>query len=98
VIHVVGYLIVIGVLAGCTKKKHDAEFVFTHFQNSTGWDSDFVSWSVSLLAALYAYFSLDTATHFSEEIPNASVLVPRASKFTIHDSTRSNSRTNAERQ
>ncbi|KAM3427693.1 hypothetical protein MY4824_009283 [Beauveria thailandica] len=78
VIHVVGYLIVIGVLAGSTKEKHDATFVFTKFQNSTGWDSDFVSWSVGLLSALYAYFSLDTAAHFSEEIPRANVLVPRA--------------------
>ncbi|KAM3563821.1 hypothetical protein MY1884_001081 [Beauveria asiatica] len=43
VIHVVGYLIVIGVLAGSTREKHDATFVFTKFQNSTGWDSDFVS-------------------------------------------------------
>jgi len=64
-----------------TPHKHDAKFVFTEFQNNTGWDSDFVSWCVGLLAALYAYFSLDTATHFSEEIPNASVLVPRASKL-----------------
>ncbi|KAK7428038.1 hypothetical protein QQZ08_005470 [Neonectria magnoliae] len=78
VIHVVGYLIVIGVLAGTTDDKHDAEYVFTRFQNNTGWDSDFVSWSISLLSALYAYFSLDTATHYSEEISNASVLVPRA--------------------
>ncbi|KGQ12841.1 Choline transport protein [Beauveria bassiana D1-5] len=77
-IHVVGYLLVIGVLAGSTKEKHDATFVFTKFQNSTGWDSDFVSWSVGLLSALYAYFSLDTAAHFSEEIPRANVLVPRA--------------------
>ncbi|KAH6972373.1 GABA permease [Ilyonectria sp. MPI-CAGE-AT-0026] len=78
VIHVVGYFLVIGVLAGTTKDKHDAEYVFTHFQNNTGWDSDFVSWSVSLLAALYAYFSLDTATHYSEEIPDANIHVPRA--------------------
>ncbi|KAM3542963.1 hypothetical protein ARSEF1564_004101 [Beauveria bassiana] len=78
VVHVVGYLLVIGVLAGSTKEKHDATFVFTKFQNSTGWDSNFVSWSVGLLSALYAYFSLDTAAHFSEEIPRANVLVPRA--------------------
>ncbi|KAF7558184.1 hypothetical protein G7Z17_g129 [Cylindrodendrum hubeiense] len=78
VIHVVGYLIVIGVLAGTTNEMHDADYVFTHFQNNTGWDSDFVSWSISLLSALYAYFSLDTATHYSEEIPNANIHVPRA--------------------
>ncbi|ATY66323.1 GABA permease [Cordyceps militaris] len=78
VLHVVGYLVVIGVLAGYKKEKHDAAFVFTNFQNRTGWDSDFVAWSVGLLSALYAYFSLDTVTHFSEEIPRANVVVPRA--------------------
>lgn len=80
VIHVTGYFVLIGVLLGCSSNKHDAKFVFTDFQNHTGWDSNFVSWSVSLLAALYAFFSLDSASHFSEEIPRANVFVPRASK------------------
>ena len=71
-------------MAGLTEEKHDAKYVFTGFENGTGWDSDFVSWSVGLLSALYAYFSLDTATHFSEEIPRADVLVPRASKSQIY--------------
>ncbi|KFG77664.1 putative GABA permease [Metarhizium anisopliae] len=78
VIHVTGYFVLIGVLLGCSSNKHDAKFVFTDFQNHTGWDSNFVSWSVGLLAALYAFFSLDSASHFSEEIPRANVLVPRA--------------------
>ncbi|KEZ43123.1 hypothetical protein SAPIO_CDS5013 [Scedosporium apiospermum] len=78
VLHVVGYFVVIGILTGFTEEKHDAKYIFTHFQNSTGWDSDFVSWSIGLLAALYAYLSIDTAIHFSEEIPRANVLVPRA--------------------
>lgn len=81
VLHIAGYFVVIGVLAGCTSEKHDAAFVFTKFQNSTGWDSDFVSWCVGLLAALYAFFSLDSASHFSEEIERANVMVPRASEF-----------------
>jgi hypothetical protein len=78
--HVAGYIIVIAVLAACTPTKHDAQFVFTTFQNRTGWDNDFVSWSVSLLAALYAFFSLDSTSHFSEEIEKANIMVPRASK------------------
>ncbi|KAK7222318.1 hypothetical protein V2G26_010321 [Clonostachys chloroleuca] len=76
--HVAGYIVVIAVLAACTPIKHDAQFVFTNFQNRTGWDNDFVSWSVSLLAALYAFFSLDSTSHFSEEIEKANVMVPRA--------------------
>lgn len=80
VLHVIGYFVLIGVLAGCTPEKQSAKFVFADFQNSTGWDSDFVSWCVSLLAALYAFFSLDSVTHYAEEIDKADILVPRASK------------------
>ncbi|KAJ9149914.1 putative GABA permease [Pleurostoma richardsiae] len=78
VVHVVGYLITIGLLTGLTKNKHDATYVFTDFHSYTGWDNDFVSWSISLLSALYAFFSIDAAAHFAEEIPKANVAVPRA--------------------
>lgn len=80
-LHLTGYFVVIIVLAACTPEKQTAKFVFTDFQNHTGWDSDFVAWCVSLLAALYAFFSLDSASHYSEEIDRANVLVPRASKL-----------------
>lgn len=69
-----------GILLGYTNNKHNAKFVFTDFNNLTGWDSDFVSWSVSLLSALYAYLTIDTAVHFGEEIPRANVMIPRAGK------------------
>ncbi|XWX01641.1 hypothetical protein V2A60_009669 [Cordyceps javanica] len=78
VLHVVGFVVVIGVLLGFTKDKHDAAYVFTNFENHTGWNNNFVSWSIGLLSALYAYNSLDTVTHFCEEIPDANILVPRA--------------------
>ncbi|KAI4858694.1 putative GABA permease [Hypoxylon rubiginosum] len=78
VVHVIGYFLTIGVLTGTTKNKHDAAYVFTNFENYTGWDSNFVSWSVGLLSALYAFFSLDAAVHYSDEIPKANVVIPRA--------------------
>lgn len=75
-----------GILLGYTNNKHDAKFVFTDFNNLTGWDSDFVSWSVSLLSSLYAYLTIDTAVHFGEEIPRANVMIPRAGKtFLLSD-------------
>ncbi|KAJ4510869.1 hypothetical protein HRR75_005563 [Exophiala dermatitidis] len=77
-IHVVGYFVVIITLAVCTDNKHDAKYVFTNFENNSGWEQDGVAWCVSLLPALYAFFSLDTAAHYSEEITNADVAVPRA--------------------
>jgi amino acid transporter len=77
------FFIVIGVLAGCTDDKHKAKYVFLQFENHTGWPSDGVAWCVGLLPALYAFFSLDAATHYCEEIENANVAVPRASKLSF---------------
>lgn len=80
-IHVVGFFAVIITMAVCTDQKHDAKYVFTHFENNTGWEQDGIAWCISLLPALYAFFSLDTAAHYSEEITNAAVAVPRASEY-----------------
>jgi amino acid permease len=79
-IHVIFYIINIAVLLACTKKKNTAKYVFTEFHNTTGWDSDGIAWCVGLLSALFAFFSLDTTVHFSEEIENPATAVPRASK------------------
>lgn len=79
------YFINIGVLAGTTKEKHDAKFVFADFENKTGWDNNFVSWSIGLLSALYAFFSLDGATHYCEEMDDADIYVPRASEHSSRE-------------
>lgn len=46
-----GILIVLGVMA----PKNTASFVFTEFVNSSGWESDGVSWLVGLLSAVYPF-------------------------------------------
>lgn len=54
VIHIsafVGISITLGIMA----KKNTAAFVFTNFVNSSGWDSDGVSWLVGLLSAVYPF-------------------------------------------
>ncbi|PHH62088.1 hypothetical protein CDD81_7581 [Ophiocordyceps australis] len=76
-LHVFGFFIVIGVLAAFTKEKHNADFVFTALTNNSGWNSDFVAWSISLLPALYAYMSVDTAIHFCEEVAEPRTVIPR---------------------
>lgn len=81
VLHVLGFFIVIIVLLACTKEKNSAKFVFTDFVNSTGWENDGVSWSVGLLTSVFAFFSLDAASHYAEEVENPTVVIPRASKF-----------------
>lgn len=79
-IHVTFYIVNMAVLLGCTRKKNSAKYVFTEFQNNTGWDSDGIAWCVGLLSALFAFFSLDTTVHFSEEIASPATSVPKASK------------------
>ncbi|GKT86406.1 choline transport protein (amino acid permease) [Colletotrichum tofieldiae] len=77
VLHVVGFvaiLIVLGVMA----PKNTASFVFTEFVNSSGWDSDGVSWLVGLISAVYPFLGYDAACHLAEEMPNASRDVPLA--------------------
>jgi choline transport protein len=77
----VGFFVVIITLLVCTDNKNTAEYVFTHFENNVGWKSDGVAWSVGTLTSIFAFFSLDAACHYSEEVENAQVVVPRASKF-----------------
>ena len=84
VIHFTGFVAVIIVLLVCTHEKHDASFVFSHFENSVGWSSDGVAWCVGLLSSIYAFFSLDTSAHYAEEVADAAVAVPRASKSWQH--------------
>lgn len=68
------------VLTVCTKDKHTASFIFTDFENRLGWSNDGVAWCIGLLTSVYAYFSLDSAIHFTEEVIDAPFAIPRASK------------------
>ncbi|KAJ5556481.1 hypothetical protein N7494_000396 [Penicillium frequentans] len=76
-LHLTAFTAIIITLAVCTKNKNTAEFVFTHFENNTGWESDELAFLIGLLPALFAFFSIDSAAHFSEEIPNQTLAVPR---------------------
>ncbi|TQN66234.1 Choline transport protein [Colletotrichum shisoi] len=58
--------------------KNNASFVFTEFVNSSGWESDGVSWLVGLISAVYPFLGYDAACHLAEELPNASRNVPLA--------------------
>ncbi|KAK6223612.1 amino acid permease [Colletotrichum tabaci] len=77
VLHVVGFLAILIVL-GVMAPKNSASFVFTEFVNSSGWESDGVSWLVGLISAVYPFLGYDAACHLAEELPNASRNVPLA--------------------
>lgn len=54
IIHVVVFAVILVVMWVCAPSNHTASFVFTLFQNNSGWKSDGVSWSIGMLSSCYA--------------------------------------------
>lgn len=52
--------------------------VFTEFLNLGGWDTKGLSFFVGLLSPVYTLIGADSAVHMSEEIRNASLVLPKA--------------------
>lgn len=77
IIHVLGFfgvLVPLWILA----PRNDAGQVFTEFLNLGGWETNGVSFMVGLLAPVYTLIGADSAVHMSEEIKDASIVLPRA--------------------
>lgn len=76
VLHIFGFfaiLVPLWVLA----PTNPAEKVFTEFSNSGGWPTIGTACIVGQIAPIYAFAGPDAATHMSEEIRDASKIVPR---------------------
>ncbi|PLB47794.1 amino acid transporter [Aspergillus steynii IBT 23096] len=82
IIHVISFLAVLVALVILAPHKN-AEYVFTTFENNSGWQNDGVAWLIGLLSAAYVLVGYDGACHLSEEIHNASVTLPRVMIGTI---------------
>lgn len=76
-LHGAGFLAILIVL-GVMAPKNTASFVFKEVTNSSGWESDGISWLVGLISAVYPFLGYDAACHLAEELPNASRDVPIA--------------------
>ena len=63
-------------------EKTDAEFVFTNFQNQTGWP-DGMSWMLGLLQSALSLIGFDVVLHMTEEMPNPARDAPRAMIYAI---------------
>lgn len=77
IIHLLGFfavLIPLWVLA----PRNSPKVVFTEFLNLGGWDTKGLSFMVGLLAPIYTLIGADSAVHMSEEIKDASIVLPRA--------------------
>ena len=55
-----------------------ASFVFTDYENSSGWSSDGLVWFLGLLNAAYTFVGIDGTSHMSEEVRKSNVAVPKS--------------------
>jgi amino acid permease (GABA permease) len=75
--HLLGVLVIVGVLAIAPAKHQSASFVFGHFVNTTGWSSGIYVALLGLLLAQYTFTGYDASAHMTEETHNAAVSGPR---------------------
>ncbi|OBT68100.1 hypothetical protein VE03_01538 [Pseudogymnoascus sp. 23342-1-I1] len=77
IIHILGFfavLIPLWVLA----PRSSAADVFTTFSNFGGWKTTGLAFMVGLLSPIYTLIGADSAVHMSEEIKDASIVLPKA--------------------
>jgi amino acid transporter len=82
ILHICGFfaiLIVMWVLAPRSK----ASDVFGSFQDNAGWGNVGLSCLVGQLAPIFGLLGSDSATHMSEELRNASWVLPRAMVWSV---------------
>ncbi len=81
--HVVGVLIIVGVLFFVPSHHQSASFVFTNFVNNSGFGSSFYVFLIGLLLAQYTFTGYDASAHMTEETRNAAVAGPRGIVWSI---------------
>ena len=81
--HVVGVLVIVGVLAFVPDNHQSASFVFGHFVNNTGWTSTLYVCLLGLLLAQYTLTGYDASAHMTEETHDAARSGPRGIVMSI---------------
>ena len=75
--HILGVLVIVGVLAFAPSHHQSASYVFTHFANGSGWGSKVYVLMLGLLLAQYTFTGYDASAHMTEETRDAAVAGPR---------------------
>jgi amino acid permease (GABA permease) len=81
--HLLGVLIIVGVLAFAPSHHQSASFVFGHFVNNTGWTSGLYVALLGLLLAQYTFTGYDASAHMTEETKDAARSGPRGIVMSI---------------
>ncbi|KAF9774833.1 hypothetical protein IL306_007137 [Fusarium sp. DS 682] len=77
-LHIVLFFVILIVMCAVSPTKYSASFVFTTFENNSGWASDGAAWCIGMLSSCYVLVGYDGATHLSEEMKNPEVGIPYA--------------------
>jgi amino acid permease (GABA permease) len=75
--HLAGVAVIVVVLAIVPDHHQSMGWVFTHFENNTGWSSSAYVFLIGLLMAQYTFTGYDASAHVAEETRNASVAAPK---------------------
>jgi len=84
--HLTGVLIIVSVLFIVPKNHNDFSYVFTHFENQTGFSFPIAGLYVALtglLNAQYTFTGYDASAHMTEETHNAAISGPRGIVWSI---------------
>lgn len=81
--HVLGVLLIVGVLAIAADRHQPVAFVFGHFENQTGWTSTIYVAALGLLLAQYTFTGYDASAHMIEETRGAAKAGPRGIVMSI---------------
>ncbi|KAH8434521.1 putative choline transport protein Ctr [Aspergillus melleus] len=82
-ISLISYFVILVTVPACAKTHASASYVFGHFVNSTGWDSDGMAFIVGLINPNWIFACLDSATHLAEEVPQPEKNIPIAIMATV---------------
>jgi amino acid transporter len=77
-LHVALFLIILIVMCAVSPTKNSAAYVFTTFENNSGWSSNGAAWCIGMLSSSYILIGYDGATHLSEEMQNPEIGIPYA--------------------
>ncbi|HET7467193.1 MAG TPA: amino acid permease [Candidatus Dormibacteraeota bacterium] len=81
--HVIGVLVIVGVLFLVPSHHQSISFVFTGFVNNTGFGSTLYVFLIGLLLAQYTFTGYDASAHMTEETRNAATAGPRGIVWSI---------------
>ena len=81
--HIIGVLLIVGVLAFVPSRHASASYVFTNIVNNTGWHSTFYVLLLGLLLAQYTFTGYDASAHMTEETHEAARSGPRGIVMSI---------------